>query len=84
MFLGDLSFPIYAFHWPLMLTVEAGLFKYFMELDITYDVAAVSAFLLTLPVIILVSYIVYRITLHIKPDVSACINKMCAVIHLSV
>ena len=84
MFLGDLSFPIYAFHWPLMLTVEAGFFKYFMELDITYDVAAVSAFLLTLPVIILVSYIVYRITLHIKPDASACINKMCAVIHLSV
>ncbi|MGN0443393.1 MAG: acyltransferase family protein [Acutalibacteraceae bacterium] len=51
MFLGKISFSTYAFHWPLMLTVQCGLFKLFIE-RISYNQAAVLSFLVVLPVII--------------------------------
>ncbi len=60
LFIGRLSFHIYAFHWPLMLTLQAFLFKNFLNV-VSYDIAAVGAFLITLPVIILVSWAVSHI-----------------------
>ena len=56
--LGKISFEIYAFHWPIMLTVQAGLFKYLI-LNISYKMAAVFSFILALPIIIAGSYLVW-------------------------
>ncbi len=47
---GNLSFEIYAIHWPLMMSLEAGLFRLF-ERSLPYDGAAFLAFFLTLPVV---------------------------------
>lgn len=57
--LGKISFEIYAFHWPIMLTVEAGLFLMFIE-KTTYNVSAVGAFILTIPFIYGVSYVMNK------------------------
>lgn len=54
-FLGKISYSIYAFHTPLMLSMEAGLFGYFYG-RMSYDSAALLAFGLTIPVILLVAY----------------------------
>ncbi len=53
--LGKASFGIYAFHWPLMLTVEPKLFDILSEF-LSYDAAAWCAFVLTLPVILAVGW----------------------------
>ena len=74
--LGELSFPIYAFHWPLMLTVEAGLFKFLMGKGFSYDVSAVSGLLVTVVVIIAVAYLINRITNKFHPSASAIVDKL--------
>lgn len=54
---GDISFEVYAFHWPLMLSFEAWAFYRLCD-RFPYDAAAVTAFLLTIPVIYLTAYLV--------------------------
>ncbi len=56
--LGKFSYEIYAFHWPVMLVVQARLFAAFYE-KMPYNEAAVLAFLVTIPVILVVSYLMY-------------------------
>ena len=58
LFLGKLSFPVYAFHWPLMLTVEAWVFSLLIR-NLSYYAAAVLAFLITIPVIYGFSWLVW-------------------------
>lgn len=55
LFFGNLSFETYALHWPIMLTLEAWLFSKFVEI-VSYDVAALAAFAITLPVIYVSAY----------------------------
>ncbi|MBE7091678.1 MAG: acyltransferase [Clostridiales bacterium] len=47
--LGKCSFETYALHWPLMMTVEAALFLAFRQ-SLSYDVSALLAFVISLPV----------------------------------
>ena len=54
MYLGSISFETYALHWPLMLTVEAGLFLWFRT-RLSYDVSALLAFVITIVVIYVAS-----------------------------
>jgi len=58
LFLGKLSFPVYAFHWPIMLTVEAWLFSLLIR-ELPYYAAAVLAFLITIPVIYGFSWLIH-------------------------
>lgn len=58
--MGELSFEVYAFHWPLMLSFQAWAFYRLFE-RFSYDMAAVGAFLLTLPVIYLTAYLVHAV-----------------------
>ncbi len=53
-FLGKCSFETYALHWPIMLSLEAGLFLIF-EKQMNYDYAALLSFAITIPVIYLSS-----------------------------
>lgn len=55
---GKMSFSIYAFHWPLMLSLQAALFNRFYDM-MSYDRAALASLALTLPVIFLVSWCVH-------------------------
>jgi peptidoglycan/LPS O-acetylase OafA/YrhL len=57
--LGKISFTTYAFHWPLMLSLEAGLFMLMIN-HFTYNIAALGAFLITIPCILLVSYLMWK------------------------
>jgi len=59
LWMGKVSFATYAFHWPVMLSLEACLFGFFIGL-FSYDTAALLAFAITLPVIYLLSYIATR------------------------
>lgn len=52
---GEMSFELYAFHWPLMLVVQPRLFRAFFA-KMPYDAAALLAFGLTLVLIIGVSF----------------------------
>ena len=54
--LGSISFEVYAIHWPVMMVMEAGLFRIF-ERSMSYHGAAFSAFFLTLPVAYGVAYL---------------------------
>lgn len=58
--LGKISFSVYAFHWPIMLTLQTWLFDLFYS-KMSYDAAAVLAFVITLPMIYLFSYFAWRI-----------------------
>ncbi|MEA4928550.1 MAG: acyltransferase [Candidatus Limiplasma sp.] len=55
LWLGKLSYPIYAFHFPLMLSLQAWLFGLFLK-TAPYDQAAVGAFLLTCLATLILSY----------------------------
>jgi len=57
LWIGDRSFEIYAFHWPLMLSFQAWAF-YRLSEYCHYDLAAIAAFLLTIPVICLTAQLV--------------------------
>lgn len=57
---GKISYSIYAFHWPIMLTLEAGLFIVLREY-MSYNSAALTAFAITLPTIYLISYLSWRL-----------------------
>ncbi len=59
-FIGNMSYEIYAFHWPVMLVVEAFLFK-ILHSKVTYDCAALLSFGLTLPVVFAVSYCTFKL-----------------------
>lgn len=56
--LGKISFSVYAFHWPLVLTVQAYLFSRLLPL-LGYDWSAIIAFLITLPIIYAFSYLMW-------------------------
>lgn len=58
LWMGQLSFEVYAFHWPLMLSFQAWIFYHLTE-RFSYNAAAVGAFLLTLPLIYLTAYLVH-------------------------
>lgn len=58
--LGKISFTTYAFHWPLMLSLEAGLFM-LMRNRFTYDAAALGAFMITVLCIMIVAYLMWRL-----------------------
>lgn len=58
LFLGKFSFEVFALHWPIMLTLEAYLFSILIKTQ-PYSVASILAFLLTLPVIYVASYLVW-------------------------
>lgn len=58
--LGKISYSIYAIHWPIMLSLESGLFLLFQR-HMTYDASALSAFFISLPVIYVVSCISWLI-----------------------
>lgn len=54
LFVGKLSFSIYAFHWPILCSVQMGLFLLFYEV-IGYDFSAIASFVLASVVIFCVS-----------------------------
>lgn len=56
--LGKISFATYAFHWPLMLSFETGVFMVLNRV-LSCDVSAIASFLLTLPVIYGVSWLAW-------------------------
>ncbi|MBR4308828.1 MAG: acyltransferase [Oscillospiraceae bacterium] len=56
---GSISLEVYAIHWPLMMSLEAGLFRVF-ETRMSYNIATFLAFLLTLPVIYGLAYLLSR------------------------
>jgi peptidoglycan/LPS O-acetylase OafA/YrhL len=58
--LGKMSFTTYAFHWPIMLSLEAGVFMLMIN-KFTYNFAALGAFMITIPCILLVSYLMWRL-----------------------
>lgn len=53
--IGEMSFAIYGFHWPIMLVVTMRLFALLLK-PLGYDGAALLSFGLTLPFIFAVSY----------------------------
>lgn len=60
-FLGRLSFPIYSFHWPIMLSLQAFLFSNFHDVW-NYNVSALLAYLISFVVILIVSYFVWKLS----------------------
>lgn len=58
--LGKLSFSVYAIHWPIMLSLEAGLFVVLLN-RWSYNTAAITSFIVTCVVILLVSIVVMKI-----------------------
>lgn len=58
LWMGELSFEVYAFHWPLLLSFQSWVFYRLME-RFSYDIAAVGSFLLMLPVTYLTAYLVH-------------------------
>ena len=57
---GEISFEVYAFHWPLMLSFQAWVF-YCLQGRVSYDAAAIASFLAVLPVIYLTAHLVHRL-----------------------
>ena len=58
--LGKFSFAVYAFHWPIMLTLQAYLFSLFLP-RLGYDWSALASFFVTLPIIYAFSYLMWHI-----------------------
>lgn len=56
--LGKISFPIYSFHWPLMLSFQSYVFSKLI-LRYSYDIASIIAFLANFCMIMVVSYIMW-------------------------
>lgn len=56
LWMGKVSFATYAFHWPIMLSLEAYVFLTFNDW-FDYNTSALCAFALTIPVIYIVSYL---------------------------
>lgn len=71
LWMGKVSFATYAFHWPVMLSLEAYLFGRFIE-SYSYTFSALLAFAITLPVIYLISSFATKYL-----DKSIKINKLC-------
>lgn len=78
-FLGEMSFETYAIHWPLMLTCQAALFLNF-EKHFKYDIAALLAFVITVIVIYIASFVLNIIVKKINKAISylqsKCIYKL--------
>ncbi len=75
LFIGELSFPIYALYWPLMLSLEAWLFRLFAD-KLPYDAAAILGFLITVAVIIPMSLIVLMIEKKLNLNVDGLFDKI--------
>lgn len=60
LFLGKISFCTYAIHWPIMVSLQYFLFYIFIKNNILYLWSVFLSFILTLPVIILSSYLIYK------------------------
>lgn len=56
--LGEASFEIYALHWPIMLSLEVALFM-MLRKTMPYDASAVLSFVITTPVIMVVSFLAH-------------------------
>ncbi len=74
-FFGKISFPLYAFHWPIMLTLQAYLFEKILA-NASYNVAAVGAFLITLPVIVLLAWLIFKIEKMEEWNVNRLLDRM--------
>lgn len=57
--IGKYSFLIYAVHWPIMLSFEIFLFKKMLN-KVNYNQAAIASFVITFPVIVIVSIIMWN------------------------
>ncbi len=76
LFLGEISFCIYAFHWPIALTLQSWLFD-LLNNHMGYDGAAVLAFAITFPITIAASYGAYLVLeKNKKLDIRAFLEKM--------
>lgn len=60
LFLGKISFCTYAIHWPIMVSLQYFLFHLFIKNNVVYFWAVMFSFLLTLPVILVCSYLIYK------------------------
>lgn len=58
--LGKLSFSVYAIHWPIMLSMETYLFMVLLA-KYSYNTAAITSFIVTCVVILLVAVVVMKI-----------------------
>ncbi len=54
LWLGKHSFSVYSFHWPVMLSLEAFAFS-LLKTRFSYQISAVIAFLISVPIIYLIS-----------------------------
>ncbi len=66
LFLGKISFPIYAVHWVCMLSLQDFLFFHFSR-TMDYTVAAILSFVIVLPIIIVFAYFVWWMLEKNKP-----------------
>lgn len=59
LWMGKISFATYAFHWPIMLSLEAYLFSKLI-VKYSYNTSALLAFIITIPVIYIVSFLITK------------------------
>ncbi len=74
LWLGEISFTVFAFHWLVMLTLQAWLFDGLYD-RLGYDAAAVTSFVLVLPVILAVAWAAHYLEGKIKLDIRGLLEK---------
>ncbi len=73
--LGKISFEVYAIHWPLMLSVEAGAFMMLIN-KYDYNIAACLAFAITLPLIYISAILLHILVRQIEKITAACKSRL--------
>ena len=73
-FMGKLSFEIYALHWPIMLSFEAGLFIV-LKKYMYYDAAALCSLMITIPIIYIAAILLNMFANAIKMHIGCFIQK---------